>query len=1536
MSINNGDNLFEEPFLPRVEIQETQIRGRDNPYFHGVQRTPLSFKLRLLFEDQFDSTKLRQVARWLFQSSYKEFYFEGSDRRFFCIFIGDLLLLHNGAQRGYVDVEVRCDSPYSYSPEYVSQVYDFSTNPFQYIETTAPDFSQGTLSNLTVDPAGSIKLPKEGADLNNTKNTDSAWNIGTHNNTRAYNNGLELSYAVPPGTNFSKTETTKADWEDPQATRSGVDTTTSPGDLILSREGTDKTGVVDTNADWTVSGAVLNNTEAVNGNLQLAYQIQPGTAFNRTETTQSDFENTSAQRSNLDTTSSPGDLVLAKEGSNVSGAEDTQAQWATGTHTGTTATATGTGQLELAKEGTDWSSSTDNTWDTGGTHSGTTYATDGTNPAGLLKLSISGTNFNKTDDLQADFNGGTTTNVNINSGGYLELNNLPAYTSISTFTTGWDGWTQSGATPGNTTQGAKVVKLLGMNGTSTGLRKDNVFTSFSTGITVDFRAKTSLDTASLYITISTTQGFVFTIPNTNGTWAWFRARIPAGATSSTTTYLYQNGTFISNGQWSSSNSAAYVYFYKGTSSVSNSTCYIDSVYMVASDLGAMPTSYSGTYISNTFDISTVQYANTSSVSWVTSIPSTDTDGSQTVTVEFQLGTWNGSSVTWDGTWTQATSGQSIPVITKGTNYANKRMRYRVTLSTSDPNVSPHFDSITMSVTSGYNPSGVFTSTVKTGPQGVKKAARTVIDWVIQSQPAGTSVLIETNMSFNNGSTWSGWKSPTKGGAIPDITQTTDLSSAQFQFRVTLTTNDVSVTPVVDNVSYNMYTGYKPSGTRESSVINISSVGKASSTSFSWTTNGTNPSGTTVTAEVALSTDGGTTWGSWTSVTNGGPIPGITQSTNLSNARLKYRFNLSTTDTNYTPNVDSVTYTLNTGYKTSGTYTSPVFDVSVVNKVIDSLISWSANTPTNTSVVVETRTSDDGGNTWSSWSTATNGSAIPGLGAGTLSPSGKRLQYRVTLSTTDTTVTPIYNSTTLSITPTSGERYTSGYRESDIINLSTVGKARSATLSWVANTPPGTSVYAQSSLSLDGGSTWSSWQSVSNGGQIPQITQSTDLSNARLKYRIYLTTSDVSVTPTVDSAIYAILTGYKATASRTSAPLDISTTSKVVNSNISWNANIPSGTSVLVEVRLSTNGGSTWGSWTACTNGGTIPVLPPDTLTTNARLQYRVTLSTTDTNITPTFSDCTINITATLGERYQSGTYQSEIIDISPAVKAGSVTLSWTQNTTLGTYVFVETSISTDGGSTWSDWQKVSNGGQISAIEQSTNLSNVKLKYRFRLISDSKLLTPIIQNAVLNVVSGYKPSGTRRSNVIDLSPIGTAYNCVITWDEVKPSGTDIIIETSLDGGVTWTKTINGQPIPGIYDGMDMVNKTILVRETLVTNDTTKTPELKELRITSSTGLVFENIGDLELKPEIWIKKIGDGDVAILNRDTGELFEFTDLKDNEQIYVDNEEEYIESDLPGIYRYNNFNNVFLNLEVGRNELEVRGACQIQFRYRFKTLQG
>jgi phage-related protein len=103
------------------------------------------------------------------------------------------------------------------------------------------------------------------------------------------------------------------------------------------------------------------------------------------------------------------------------------------------------------------------------------------------------------------------------------------------------------------------------------------------------------------------------------------------------------------------------------------------------------------------------------------------------------------------------------------------------------------------------------------------------------------------------------------------------------------------------------------------------------------------------------------------------------------------------------------------------------------------------------------------------------------------------------------------------------------------------------------------------------------------------------------------------------------------------------------------------------------------------------------------------------------------------------------------------------------------------------------------------------------------------------------------------------------------------------------------------------------------------------------VTFTNNGDVDLYPEMWITTGASGGISITNITDNNLnFAFDNLANNETIYCDCENQYIESDISMIYRYDQFNDNWLKLKPGVNSLLITGDFALQFRYKFKYLQG
>lgn len=111
---------------------------------------------------------------------------------------------------------------------------------------------------------------------------------------------------------------------------------------------------------------------------------------------------------------------------------------------------------------------------------------------------------------------------------------------------------------------------------------------------------------------------------------------------------------------------------------------------------------------------------------------------------------------------------------------------------------------------------------------------------------------------------------------------------------------------------------------------------------------------------------------------------------------------------------------------------------------------------------------------------------------------------------------------------------------------------------------------------------------------------------------------------------------------------------------------------------------------------------------------------------------------------------------------------------------------------------------------------------------------------------------------------------------------------------------------------------------------KTTALEIVTETAKT-ITYTNNGHVDVLPEISILKNGAGKVTIQNLDdnNGSIFEIDKLTNQEDIYLDSKREIIETDLMGVYHYDDIIGEFPRLVVGVNRWKITGACTIQIKY-------
>lgn len=113
----SGNGLYEDTFVANKTIHEDKIPSNPIPYYNYTEKDPLEFQLTLYWEYGFDEDGLQLVKQMLNKDNYFEFYFEEYEiKHYFGQLSSSSKLTHNGNGEGFASINIRCNSPFAYSP----------------------------------------------------------------------------------------------------------------------------------------------------------------------------------------------------------------------------------------------------------------------------------------------------------------------------------------------------------------------------------------------------------------------------------------------------------------------------------------------------------------------------------------------------------------------------------------------------------------------------------------------------------------------------------------------------------------------------------------------------------------------------------------------------------------------------------------------------------------------------------------------------------------------------------------------------------------------------------------------------------------------------------------------------------------------------------------------------------------------------------------------------------------------------------------------------------------------------------------------------------------------------------------------------------------------------------------------------------------------------------------------------------------------------------------------------------------------------
>lgn len=522
--------------------------------------------------------------------------------------------------------------------------------------------------------------------------------------------------------------------------------------------------------------------------------------------------------------------------------------------------------------------------------------------------------------------------------------------------------------------------------------------------------------------------------------------------------------------------------------------------------------------------------------------------------------------------------------------------------------------------------------------------------------------------------------------------------------------------------------------------------------------------------------------------------------------------------------------------------SPSYDISAVNILKSSFITWKSTEPANTSVVI--KYSLDSGN---SYTQCTNNAALPDLPAGSSLSStsiiiveelkqfaGANPENPPSLNSIELVVYPSYAASkadvTYSATVSTAWQNTGTFTNTQVSGLFL--QLAGATRYWDDNQTNND----MANMTLMGGgatgpNTSTSCYHYVNKKQLSlQVYQSTEarsrmdfagqIADGTLEFDVYIDNSSMKngcFYRTTGTSNYDAQYAYAVEISGTTIALQKGSNSNATSNGTrtqiaSATINLTSQATHHVKVIFS---GS---SHTIYFDDVQVISVTDSTYTSAGYCGFRVSNGSASSGYIAYFDNFGV-------VKALSGTWQSNNISLTTAGTYGTSSVYWEDYSLnpQSTSLLVEATI--NGGSTW---LTCTNGQPLPNFSNGQSLSGVNLKFRVTLTTATATSMPQIRYLIARVCGSYSSSGTRISPVLSLANAIIAGSTVVNWTATTPTNTSVAVSTSLNG-TSYSSATNGGAIAGI---------TTQPSPTLDTFDSNSSPNyLQTIRTGGSAGVFF---------------------------------------------------------------------------------------------------
>lgn len=293
---------------------------------------------------------------------------------------------------------------------------------------------------------------------------------------------------------------------------------------------------------------------------------------------------------------------------------------------------------------------------------------------------------------------------------------------------------------------------------------------------------------------------------------------------------------------------------------------------------------------------------------------------------------------------------------------------------------------------------------------------------------------------------------------------------------------------------------------------------------------------------------------------------------------------------------------------------------------------------------------------------------------------------------------------------------------------------------------------------------------------------------------------------------------------------------VETSVVSWEAVLPTGTSITVEVSVSADSGGSWSPWQECVNGGEVPIIHDLESINGVAIKTKTTLTTSDPYVTPELQELFIGVVRLWPET--------------------SLTLEKTTLTDWDVFAITWTSEHLSLAVNGEELAQVAVMGPIQLGDYVYIGSDRKGQNQVNTLIDDLRISSCVRSAeeLLNAYQSDQPLSIDRDTVYKFGFDGNlrygrgAYRlsppiyagvrsqfAKTSWQVETPDNTNLEVELSWDGGDTWKRCTNGAVIP--IEKFDATNPSCLFRQTLITTTDDASPTIQDLVI-DDIGAIFE--------------------------------------------------------------------------------------------------